>query len=381
MTGTAATEAAGILRHLQDGTSSRSRPTSRSAATTTTTRSTRTSREKYAAIVKTDRGMPARRGQPILVGTVSIEKSELLSELPQEGRSIPHSVLNARYHEQEAHDRRPGRPSRRRDHRHQHGRPRHRHPARRQRRHAASTMSSPSVRRPRARRPRITPRSRAEIEAEQREGQRGRRPVRARHRAPREPPHRQPAARPLRPSGRPRRLASSSSPGGRPAAHLRPATGWTRMLQRLGLEDGEAIAHQWLTKAIETAQKKVEARNYEIRKQLLKYDDVMNDQRKVVYEQRAEIMDAEDVSDDRARCATTPSTTSSSTPPAGRGLCRAVGRRRPARARSAACSTSTCRSTTGRRRRASPTRRSRSASRRAADAKMAPEGRQLRSRD
>src|SRR5204862_3194491 len=67
------------------------------------------------------------------------------------------------------------------------------------------------------------------------------------------------------------------------------------MLQRLGLKEGEAIIHPWVNKALAKAQQKVEARNYDIRKQLLKYDDVMNDQRKVVYEQRREIMNARDV--------------------------------------------------------------------------------------
>ncbi len=63
------------------------------------------------------------------------------------------------------------------------------------------------------------------------------------------------------------------------------------------LEDGEAIGGKWLSKAIETAQRKVEARNYDIRKQLVEYDNVMNDQRKVIYEQRSDIMDAEAVDD------------------------------------------------------------------------------------
>ena len=72
------------------------------------------------------------------------------------------------------------------------------------------------------------------------------------------------------------------------------------MLQKLGLEEGEAIVHPWVNKALEKAQQKVEARNFEIRKNLLKYDDVMNDQRKVIYEQRRELMAAEDVADDIA---------------------------------------------------------------------------------
>jgi preprotein translocase subunit SecA len=69
------------------------------------------------------------------------------------------------------------------------------------------------------------------------------------------------------------------------------------MLQKLGLQEGEAIVHSWINKAVEKAQGKVEARNFDMRKNILKYDDVMNDQRKVVYEQRAEIMDSEAVDD------------------------------------------------------------------------------------
>lgn len=69
------------------------------------------------------------------------------------------------------------------------------------------------------------------------------------------------------------------------------------MLQRLGLEDGEAIVHPWINKALEKAQQKVEARNYDIRKNLLQYDDVMNDQRKAIFEQRIEMMEADDLND------------------------------------------------------------------------------------
>jgi len=69
------------------------------------------------------------------------------------------------------------------------------------------------------------------------------------------------------------------------------------MLQKLGIEEGEAIVHPWINKALEKAQQKVEARNFEIRKQLLQYDDVMNDQRKVIYEQRKDLMRTDDVSD------------------------------------------------------------------------------------
>ncbi|MBN9137508.1 MAG: preprotein translocase subunit SecA, partial [Phyllobacterium sp.] len=68
------------------------------------------------------------------------------------------------------------------------------------------------------------------------------------------------------------------------------------MLQKLGLKEDEAIVHPWINKALEKAQKKVEARNFDIRKNLLKYDDVMNDQRKVIFEQRLELMDGTDLS-------------------------------------------------------------------------------------
>jgi preprotein translocase subunit SecA len=75
-----------------------------------------------------------------------------------------------------------------------------------------------------------------------------------------------------------------------------PQTMFARLMNK-NLEDGEAIVSPWISKAIETAQKKVEARNYDIRKQVVEYDDVMNDQRKVIYDQRSEIMDADTVND------------------------------------------------------------------------------------
>ena len=69
------------------------------------------------------------------------------------------------------------------------------------------------------------------------------------------------------------------------------------VLQRLGLPEGEALVHPWISKALEKAQQKVEERNFDIRKNLLKYDNVMNEQRKIIYEQRREIMESEDLSD------------------------------------------------------------------------------------
>ena len=126
------------------------------------------------------------------------------------------------------------------------------------------------------------------------------------------------------------------------------------MLQKLGLKEGEAIVHPWINKALEKAQKKVEARNFDTRKNVLKYDDVMNDQRREVYAQRKEFMRADRcVRDDRRTCAPRSSATM-------------VARRIPEKAfaeqweteRSSpricgACSTSTCRSTNGAARKAS----------------------------
>ena len=69
------------------------------------------------------------------------------------------------------------------------------------------------------------------------------------------------------------------------------------IMQRLGMEEGEAIAHPWVSKAIENAQRKVEAHNFDMRKNVLEYDDVANDQRKVIYQQRADLMEIEDISE------------------------------------------------------------------------------------
>jgi len=68
-------------------------------------------------------------------------------------------------------------------------------------------------------------------------------------------------------------------------------------MQRLGGEEGEAIEHRMIDRSIENAQRKVEGHNFDIRKNLLEYDDVANDQRQVIYQQRLQVMDAEDISD------------------------------------------------------------------------------------
>ena len=129
------------------------------------------------------------------------------------------------------------------------------------------------------------------------------------------------------------------------------------VLQKLGLQEGEAITHPWINKALEKAQQKVEARNFDSRKYVLKYDDVMNDQRKVIFEQRIDMMGHDDVSETVAdmraagratswfRSASRPTPTpSSGTPPRWK-------------LRSSASSTSRRRSASGPRRRASPIRR------------------------
>ena len=67
------------------------------------------------------------------------------------------------------------------------------------------------------------------------------------------------------------------------------------MLQKLGFKEGESIDHPWINKALEKAQQKVESRNFEIRKTLLQFDDVMNDQRKVIYEQRLDVMKSNNI--------------------------------------------------------------------------------------
>lgn len=74
-------------------------------------------------------------------------------------------------------------------------------------------------------------------------------------------------------------------------------TGMERMLKRFGIRPDESIEHPWFTKAVETAQKKVEQRNFDIRKNVLKFDDVINDQRKAIFEQRIEFMSSESVAD------------------------------------------------------------------------------------
>ena len=252
----------------------------------------KTIQDKFIAIARSIK-VHAEKGQPVLVGTVSIEKSEMLSEyLQQEG--VPHAVLNARFHEQEAHI------------------------VAQAGRAGAVTIATNMAGRGTdiqlggnfefrvdgeladmeegPERDAAIERIKAEIAAEREQVL---------------------AAGGLFVLGTERhesrridnQLRGRSGRQGDPGLSrfylsldddlLRifgPDTLFAKMM-RNNIADGEAIGSKWLTKAIETAQKKVEARNYEARKQVVEYDDVMNDQRKVIYEQRAEIMDADTVDD------------------------------------------------------------------------------------
>jgi preprotein translocase subunit SecA len=252
----------------------------------------RTAKEKYEAILDQIEECH-RRGQPILVGTVSIEKSEHLSMLLKK-RKIPHAVLNARHHEQEA-----GIIA-------QAGSP------------GAVTIATNMAGRgtdiqlgdnldlrlaqaldgveDEGRRKEIEEKVRREVEEARRKViEAGGLFVLAseRHEARRID----------------NQLRGRSGRQGDPGASkfylsleddLMRIFGSERMdsmLQKLGVEEGEAIFHPWINKALEKAQQKVEARNFDIRKNLLKFDDVMNDQRKVIYEQRRGIMAADDVTE------------------------------------------------------------------------------------
>ena len=130
---------------------------------------------------------------------------------------------------------------------------------------------------------------------------------------------------------------------GRPDAHLRLRR-MDGMLQKLGLKEDEAIVHPWINKALEKAQQKVEARNFDIRKNLLKYDDVMNDQRKVIFEQRLELMRDEAVRRDHRRHAPCGDRRPGRQAHPGERLSPSSGTSPASTRRCARCSTSTCRS-------------------------------------
>ncbi|WP_454279796.1 preprotein translocase subunit SecA [Sphingomonas sp. Marseille-Q8236] len=247
--------------------------------------------DKFLAIAKKIRDHAAK-GQPVLVGTVSIEKSELLSEfLTQE--AVPHKVLNARYHEMEAHI------------------------VAQAGRLGAVTIATnmagrgtdiqlggnlefrmldehPDLVEGTPEYEEAATRIRAEIVAEkQKVLEAGGLFVLGTERHESRRIDNQLRGRSGR-QGDPGLSRFYLSLDDDLLRIFGPDTLFAKMM-RSNIEDGEAIGSKWLSKAIETAQKKVEARNYDIRKQVVEYDDVMNDQRKVIYEQRADIMDAETV--------------------------------------------------------------------------------------
>jgi preprotein translocase subunit SecA len=251
----------------------------------------RTNAEKFqavAALIEDAR----ERGQPVLVGTVSIEKSELLSDLLNK-RGVRHSVLNARFHEQEASIiAQAGAP------------------------HAVTIATNMAGRgtdiklggnvEMRLRReldPAADPAARAARE------QAIRAEMAEHHEQVKQAGGLLVVGTERHESRRiDNQLRGRSGRQGDPGASrfflsleddLMRIFGSERMggmLQRLGLKEGEAIIHPWINRALEKAQKKVEARNFDTRKNLLKYDDVMNDQRREVYAQRREFMTASDVS-------------------------------------------------------------------------------------
>jgi preprotein translocase subunit SecA len=253
----------------------------------------RSETEKFEAVIKLIEDCQ-KRGQPVLVGTTSIEKSEHLADLLKK-RKFKHNVLNARYHEQEASI-------------------------------VAQAGVSGTVTIATNMAGRGTDiqlggnadmRIRQELGGvvDQEELARRAAEIRAEVEADK---NKVIAAGGLYIVGTERhesrridnQLRGRSGRQGDPGASkfylslqddLMRIFGSERMdsiLSRLGLEEGEAITHPWVNKALEKAQQKVEARNYEIRKQILKFDNVLNDQRKVIFEQRKVIMSADDVSEE-----------------------------------------------------------------------------------
>ncbi|MGN6848247.1 MAG: preprotein translocase subunit SecA [Sphingomicrobium sp.] len=249
--------------------------------------------EKFAAIAKEIKSKQ-EKGQPVLVGTVSIEKSEMLSEyLQREG--IKHSVLNARFHEQEAHIvAQAGRIGAVTIATNMAGRGTDIQLGgnlefRMQDEHPDLVLGTPEF-------DAQAEKIRAEIVAEkQRVLDAGGLYVLGTERHESRRIDNQLRGRSGR-QGDPGLSRFYLSLDDDLLRIFGPQTMFARLMNK-NLEDGEAIVSPWISKAIETAQKKVEARNYDIRKQVVEFDDVMNDQRKVIYEQRSDIMDAESVSD------------------------------------------------------------------------------------
>jgi preprotein translocase subunit SecA len=251
----------------------------------------RTAREKYDAIVSLIEDCQ-KNGQPVLVGTVSIEKSEFIAQMLRKTRGVKPNVLNARHHEQEAliiaDAGVPGAVT------------------------IATNMAGrgTDIQLGGNLDMRLAHEVPADLEGEARDQriQAIRDEVAARRTQALKAGGLMVIGTERHESRRiDNQLRGRSGRQGDPGASqfflsleddLMRIFGTDRMdgmLRRLGLEEGEAIEHPWINKALEKAQQKVEARNFDIRKNLLRFDDVMNDQRKVIYEQRRDLMNASDV--------------------------------------------------------------------------------------
>ncbi|HWM23271.1 MAG TPA: preprotein translocase subunit SecA [Chthoniobacterales bacterium] len=254
MTGTADTEAAEFhdIYKLDVNIIPTNRPVARADAND---RIYKTRREKYNAVISEIKECHAR-SQPVLVGTVSVEASELLSRMLKREK-IPHNVLNAKYHMQEAEIvQRAGQPG-------------------------TVTISTNMAGRG------------TDIKLGDGVADRGGLFVigTERHESRR-------IDRQLR-----GRCARQGDPGGSRfyvsfeddlMRNFGAADRMTKIMERFGLEEGQELEHPWLNKSVETAQKRVEQRNYLARKRTLDFDDVMNNQREVVYTYRNETIDSED---------------------------------------------------------------------------------------
>ncbi|UWQ58315.1 preprotein translocase subunit SecA [Leisingera caerulea] len=251
----------------------------------------RTAREKYEAMIK-EAKKAHEKGQPVLLGTTSIEKSELLSQL-LEKEGIPHNVLNARHHEQEAQIVADAG------------------------RFGAVTIATNMA----GRGTDIQLGGNVELKVlEALEANPEADP--AELRAAEEAKHAEEKQKVLDAGGL-FVMASERHESRRIDNQLRGRSGrqgdpgrtrfylsleddlmrifgserLDKLLSSLGMKEGEAIIHPWVNKSLERAQAKVEGRNFDMRKNVLKFDDVMNDQRKVIFSQRREIMAAEDLSE------------------------------------------------------------------------------------
>jgi preprotein translocase subunit SecA len=252
----------------------------------------RTAAEKYEAVATLIDEARAK-GQPVLVGTTSIEKSETISDLLRK-KKVPHAVLNARFHEQEAEIvSQAGAPGAVTIATNMAGRGTDIKLGGNldvRLRKELSAIHDEAAREARATKIRdevATAHQKVKdagglfvIGTERHESRRIDNQLRGRSGRQGDPGH---SRFFLSLEDDLMRIFGSDRMGG--------------MLQRLGLKDGEAIVHPWINKALEKAQKKVEARNFDTRKNVLKYDDVMNAQRKEVYAQRKEFMKLTDVAD------------------------------------------------------------------------------------